>query len=47
MAKQKGNRKIGRQKKKNLRHGNAISQYVRGLITFEAYRKKAGDKKPA
>ena len=46
--KQKGNRKIGRQKRKNLRKGNPISQYVRGLITFDQYYKQSnnGAKKP-
>jgi len=39
MAKQNGSRKIGRQKKKKLRKGNAISQYVRGLISFDQYLK--------
>jgi hypothetical protein len=37
--KAKGNRKIGRQKKKKLRRGNPESQYVRGQITFDQYQK--------
>lgn len=38
-TKQKGNRKIGRQKKKMLRKGSPISQYVRGIIEFDKYSK--------
>lgn len=39
MAKVKGSRKAGRQKKKNMRRGNAESLYVRGLINFDQYQK--------
>lgn len=41
MAKVNGgkNRKYGREKKKKLRKGSPISQYVRGKISFETYRK--------
>lgn len=43
-TKQKGNRKIGRQKKKNLRKGNPTSQFVRGLISFDQYVKLNNNK---
>ena len=33
------NRKHGREKKKRLRSGSSISQYVRGKISFETYWK--------
>jgi hypothetical protein len=40
--KQKGSRKVGREKAKRKRSGSAISQYVRGKITFEQYVKMGG-----
>jgi hypothetical protein len=33
------NRKHGREKRKRLRSGSSISQYVRGKISFETYWK--------
>jgi hypothetical protein len=42
--KQSKGRKIGRQKKKNLRKGSPISQYVRKLIAFDQYQKLEGQK---
>jgi hypothetical protein len=33
------NRKHGREKKKRLRKGSPISQFVRGVISFETYQK--------
>lgn len=33
------NRKHGREKKKRLRSGSPLSQYVRGKISFETYWK--------
>lgn len=38
-AKKGSSRKVGRNKRKNLRRGNKLSAYVRGKITFESYRK--------
>jgi hypothetical protein len=38
------NRKHGRNKRKKLRAGGAISQYVKGKISFETYRKSLGGK---
>jgi hypothetical protein len=32
-------RKVGRNKRKALRHGGKLSMYVRGKITFEQYIK--------
>lgn len=43
--KQKGGKKVGRQKRKNLRRGSLISQYVRGLIKFDQYTKGEFKKK--
>lgn len=38
----KGAKKHGREKKKKLRSGSAISQYVRGKISFDQYVKQGG-----
>lgn len=43
-AKGGNSKKIGRQKKKNLRRGSPVSQYARGLITFDQYLKLTGIK---
>lgn len=47
MAKEKGSKKIGREKEKRKRNGSAISAYVRGKVDFNGYVKMGGLESPA